>query len=155
VFSHRGDARRRARAPGAYFAVVVCVLACLIANERAYAQARPGQSIIPQLEQRLGLTESQIRGALGALLVFAREKLPKTEFDDFAQRIPNAEMIMQEVKQRGIVTRPLDDRDDYEASLASLGIGQPLASQFGPAVVDYLGAAGFSHERNVIARLVY
>jgi hypothetical protein len=138
-----------------YFTVVVCLLVCLAFDESAYAQPRPGQSIIPHLQQRFALSEPQVRGALGALLVFAREKLPKTEFDDFAQRIPNADSIMQEVKQRGIVTRPLDDLDDYETALSSLGIGQPLASQFAPAVVEYLGAAGFSHERDIIARLVY
>ncbi len=144
VFSHPARA-----------AVIVCVLACLVADGHAFAQPRPGQSIIPNLQQRFGLSEPQVRGALGALLVFAREKLPKTEFDDFASRIPNADRIMQEVKQRGIVTRPLDDLDDYETALSNLGIGQPLASQFAPAVVEYLGAAGFSHERDIIARLVY
>ncbi len=136
-------------------AAIVCLLAWLLAGESVFAQPRPGQSIVPQLQQRFGLSEPQVRGALGALLLFAREKLPKTDFDSFAQRIPNADSIMQEVKQRGIVTRPLDDLDDYERSLSNIGIGQPIASQFAPAVVDYLGAAGFSHERDVIAGLVY
>src|SRR5688572_26011172 len=104
--------------------------------------AQPGRSIIPHLQDRFGLSDVQVRGALGALLVFAREQLPKTEFDDFAARIPNADRIMQEVKLRGIVTSPLDDVEDYEDSLAQLGMGQPLASQFAPAVVEYLGAAG-------------
>jgi hypothetical protein len=49
----------------------------------------------------------------------------KTEFDELAQRIPNAESLMQEVKLRGIVTGPLDDIDDYDAALSSLGMGQP------------------------------
>ena len=136
-------------------AIIACLLACLVADQRAFAQPRPGQSIVPQLQQQFGLSEPQVRGALGALLVFAREKLPKTDFDAFASRIPNADSIMREVKQRGIVTRPLDDLDDYETALSSLGIGQPLASQFAPAVVEYLGAAGFFHERDVIAGLVY
>jgi hypothetical protein len=61
---------------------------------------------------------------------------------------------MQEVKVRGIVTAPLDNIGDYEASLASLGIGQPLASQFAPAVLEYLGAAGFGRERDILARVL-
>jgi hypothetical protein len=118
------------------------------------AAAQPGRSIIPHLQDRFGLSEGQVRGALGALLVFAREQLPKTQFDDFAARIPNADRIMQEVKARGIVTRPLDDLEEYEESLAQLGMGQPLASQFAPAVVEYLGAAGFVQERDILAQLV-
>src|SRR5688500_9110082 len=104
-------------------AAFACVLACFALPERVLAG--PGQSIIPQLQEQFGMSESQVRGALGALLVFARERLPKVEFDRLAARIPNADYIMQDVKQRGIVTAPLDDIDDYENSLASLGIGQP------------------------------
>jgi hypothetical protein len=129
-------------------AIVAC---CLFSVGTA---AQPGRSIIPDLQDRFGLSEGQVRGALGALLVFARESLPKTEFDDFAARIPNADRIMQEVKMRGIVTSPLDDLEDYEKALGQLGMGQPLASQFAPAVVDYLGAAGFVQERDTLARLI-
>ena len=61
---------------------------------------------------------------------------------------------MREVHLRGIVTRPLDDIVEYQESLASLGIGQPLASQFAPAVLEYLGDAGFELERSTLARVL-
>jgi Protein of unknown function VcgC/VcgE (DUF2780) len=133
-------------------AMLSCLLVCLTFQERVHAG--PGQAIIPQLQEQFGMSEPQVRGALGALLVFARERLPKVEFDRLAARIPNADYIMQDVKQRGIVTGPLDNIDDYENSLASLGIGQPLASRFAPAVVEYLGAAGYSLERDMLARVL-
>jgi len=116
--------------------------------------ADPARSIIPQLQEKFGLSEWQVRGSLGALLVFVRERLPKTQFDDVAKNIPNADYVMREVTLRGIVTRPLDDVKEYEASLASLGIGQPLASQFAPAVVEYLEAAGFQRESSQLARVL-
>ncbi|HEX2492185.1 MAG TPA: DUF2780 domain-containing protein [Steroidobacter sp.] len=131
-------------------------LACVLVFATLHAPAaQPGRSIIPQLQERFGLNEAQVRGALGALLVFARDRLPKPDFDDLAQSIPNADHIMQEVKLRGIVTRPLDNIDDYEASLSSLGIGQPLASQFAPAVLEALGAAGHDRERDILASALY
>ena len=131
-------------------AVFACLLAGLAPHQHALA-AQPARSIIPQLQEQFGLNEQQVRGALGALLVFARERLPKPEFDQLAQRIPNAERAMQDVKQQGIVTRPLDNRGEYEAALSSLGIGQPLASQFAPAVLGYLAAAGYETERDILA----
>ena len=118
------------------------------------ATAAPGASIIPILQERLGLTEPQVRGALGALLVFAREQLPKPDFDDLAETIPNADRIMQDVKLRGVVTRPIDDIGDYEAALSSLGIGQPLASQVAPAVLQALAETGHTRERDILARVV-
>lgn len=134
-------------------AVFACLLASLAPHEDARA-AQSARSIIPQLQEQFGLNEQQVRGALGALLVFARERLPKPEFDQLAQRIPNAERAMQDVKLQGIVTGPLDNREEYEAALSSLGIGQPLASQFAPAVLSYLGAAGYERERDILARVL-
>lgn len=128
-----------------------CLLAVLALHEAAFAAAPPARSIIPQLQEQFGLNEQQVRGALGALLVFARERLPKPEFDQLAQRIPNAERAMQDVKLQGIVTGPLDNRGEYEAVLSDLGIGQPLASQFAPAVLGYLAAAGYEQERDILA----
>ena len=61
---------------------------------------------------------------------------------------------MEQVKLQGIVTGPLDDLGEYEATLSSLGIGQPLASQFAPAVVEFLGAAGYTRERDMLARVL-
>jgi hypothetical protein len=106
------------------------------------------------IERRFGLSEPQVRGALGALLVYARERLQKTEFDALAANVPNAGRIMQEVKWQGIVTRPLDTIDDYERALENVGIGQPLASQVAPAVLEYLGQTGHDVERDILAGIV-
>ena len=138
----------------AWHALFAAVVVCLGPLDAVFAQ-RPGQTIVADLQQRLGLSEGQVKGALGALLVYARERLPKPDFDDLAQDIPNADRIMQDVKQSGIVTKPLDRIEDYEKALSMLGIGQPLASQFAPAVIDALGAAGLQRERDLLARAIY
>jgi hypothetical protein len=134
-------------------AVLACLLACFALNQQTHA-AQSARSIIPELQEQFGLNEPQVRGALGALLVFARERLPKVEFDQLARRIPNAERAMHEVKMLGIVTGPLDNRAEYEASLSTLGMGQPLASQFAPAVLGHLAAAGYERERDILARVL-
>lgn len=119
----------------------------------AQAAAHPG-SMAAFVAGRFGLGDRQVRGALGALLVFANQKLSKSDFDELAQRIPNAQQIMQTVKQQGVVNGPLDSIDEYEKALSNVGIGQPLASQIAPAVLEYLGATGYSRERNVLAGIV-
>ena len=133
------------------FAVLLCVFG-MFSSTNAQTATAPSVQLIQQLEGQFGLTDRQVRGALGALLVYVRDRLPKKDFDDFSKRIPNAAQIMQDVKLQGVVTGPLDDIDDYENSLASVGIGQPLASQFAPAVVRYLGDAGYYRERDILAR---
>ena len=133
--------------------MLLALLACSMSHAPARA-ATPGQNAVAHLENQFGLNDRQARGALGALLVFAREKLPKPQFDQLATRIPNAEVAMAAVKQQGVVTRPLDDIGEYEQSLASLGIGQTVASQIAPAVVQFLGEAGFSEEQAILAGIL-
>ncbi len=113
----------------------------------------PRAEIVSRLQQQLGLNDGQVRGGLGALLVFARTRLPKTQFDELAASIPNAAHIMREVELRGIVT-PLDTLDEYEQALSRLGIDQPLAAQFAPAVLDELSATGHEREREILARVI-
>jgi Protein of unknown function VcgC/VcgE (DUF2780) len=130
--------------------LLACLLTSVVTPDFALAQSQ--QSIVPLLQAQLGLNEMQVRGGLGALLVFVREQLPKPEFNDLAEVIPNADYIMQDVKTRGIVTGPLDNLDDFEATLVNLGIGQPLASQFAPAVLQALGQTGHDRQRDILSR---
>lgn len=137
----------------ACIALLSCAFVVCANNDYTFAQ-QVRQGMIEQLQQRFGLQELQVRGALGALLLYAREQLPKPEFDEFARAIPDAYHIIDEVKARGVVTRPLDDLEDYETSLASLGIAHPIAEQFAPAVIELLGAAGRVYERDILVRLL-
>lgn len=133
--------------------MLLALLANSLPHESVLA-ATPGQNAVAYLQNQFGLNDAQARGAIGALLVFAREQLPQPEFNQLATRIPNAETIMQAVKLQGVVTKPLDDLSDYEESLASLGIGQPLASQIAPAVVQFLGEAGFDEEQAILSGIL-
>jgi len=133
--------------------MLFALLACSTPHESLRA-ATPGQNAVAYLENRFGLNDRQAKGAIGALLVFAREQLPKPQFDQLAARIPNADIIMANVKQNGVVTRPLDDISDYEQSLASLGIGEQVATQIPGAVVQFLGEAGFDEEQAILSGIL-
>ncbi len=135
-----------------HWAVLLACLVVISGSADGTFAAQPGQSILPVLEERFGLSEQQVRDALGALLVFTEERLPQPEFNELAETIPNAALIMQEVKLRGIVSKPLDDLDDYEAALGNAGIPPAHAAQFAPAVLEALYATGHERERDILAR---
>jgi hypothetical protein len=149
-----GNLASRRPPPRIVGAIILALLLVHLILDAQPAAAQQRGNLISYLQQRLGLSEPQVRGALGALLVYAQDRLTKTDFDSLAARVPNAEQIMQDVKLHGIVTGPLDDIDHYEKALASVGIGQPLASQVAPAVLDYLGATGQSLEHDILAGIV-
>jgi hypothetical protein len=133
-------------------ALALLIVLWTCAAPQAIGAAQPGQRLLPVLQERFGLSEGQVRDALGALLVFTRERLPKPEFDEFARTIPNADLLMQQVVQRGIVTKPIDDLDEYEAVLGNAGISTANAAAFAPAILDELRAMGHDRERDILAR---
>jgi hypothetical protein len=140
-------------APRVFNGVIFGLLALCLTPYANTARAQP-PTLQTYLQQRFHLSEPQVRGALGALLVYAQQRLQKSDFDDLVAHVPNAEHAMQVVKQQGIVTGPLDDIDEYEKTLSNVGIAQPLASQFAPAVIEWLGAAGYSYERDILMGII-
>jgi hypothetical protein len=138
---------------GAKLVMFFALLACSMPH-RPVVAATVGQDAAAYLVNQFGLNDRQAKGALGALLVFAREQLPKPQFDQLAARFPNADILMQIVQQQGVVTKPLDYISDYVRSLASLGIGEKVASQIAPAVVQFLGEAGFDEEQSILAGIL-
>ncbi|HEY2808965.1 MAG TPA: DUF2780 domain-containing protein [Steroidobacteraceae bacterium] len=154
LLRHSANRRSLLWPPRVLSVLVFALLALWLTSHASTAWGRPPTDLQAYLQERFHLSASQARGALGALLVYAHQRLQKSDFDDFAAHVPNAAHIMQVVKQQGIVTGPLDDIDEYERTLASVEIGQPLASQIAPAVIEWLGAAGYSHERDILTAIV-
>ena len=134
--------------------LIVSLLVLCLSSPANTAWAQPPTDLQSYLQQRFHLSAPQVRGALGALLVYANQRLQKSDFDDLAAHVPNAAHIMQTVKQHGIVNGPLDNIGEYEKTLANVGIGQPLASQIAPAVIEWMGAAGYSYERDILTGIV-
>ncbi len=129
---------------GGFLALAMCPI---------QAQSPAAKQINGYLQQRLGLNEQQVGNALGVLLVFARDRLPKPDFDQLARRMPNAEGLVSQTKLNGLVTRSIDDADQFVAVLERIGIAPETATQFGPAVMDYLGSAGYDVERDILSRV--
>jgi hypothetical protein len=150
----RAANRRRSLWPSRILGEFIFVLALWLTSYASTAWAQPPTDLQAYLQQRFHLSATQARGALGALLVYAHHRLQKSDFDDLVAHVPNAAQAMQVVKQHGVVNGPLDNIGEYERTLANLGIGQPLASQIAPAVIEWMGAAGYSYERDILTGIV-
>lgn len=70
--------------------LMLCLTPC--ANT---AWAQPPTDLQAYLQQRFHLSAPQVRGALGALLVYAHQRLQKPDFDDLVTHVPNAAQFMQ------------------------------------------------------------
>jgi hypothetical protein len=136
-------------------AMLCGLLLSLGPREAGAAAAAPEPGIVAYLQKRLDLNETQVRGALGALLVYARDRLPEPEFAALTTRVPNADNMMEDVKLKGIVTRPLDDVDAYEQALATLEIPQPVAAKLVQGVLDYLDESGYAEEHDILYKVIH
>ena len=128
-------------------AALACLLACVALNEQAHA-ADSARSIIAKLQDQFGLNESQVRRALGVLLVFARERLPQGGIRSVGTTHP---------KCRASDARSEDTRNCYWSSrqsrrVRSLAVecrnGTATGRSICTAVLEYLAAVGYGRERD-------
>jgi hypothetical protein len=63
---------RTMRRPKFLVTHLLAVALAFVSTYQHAIAADPGRDISPRLQERFGLSEAQVRGALGALLVFVR-----------------------------------------------------------------------------------
>lgn len=106
------------------------------------------------LKSQLGVTENQAKGGVGSYLLLAQEKLAKGDFDQVAALVPGASKYMESAKKLGAVTGPLNNLAGLNGALSKLGMKSETASQFAPAVTNYLGTAGGDGVKQMLAGIL-
>jgi hypothetical protein len=94
------------------------------------------------LGKTLGMSKEQMEGGIGSVLTLAQEKLVKGDFDKIAAAIPGASKYLDQAKQLGAVTGPLNNLQGLNGALGKLGIDQATASKFIPAVTEAVSKVG-------------
>lgn len=103
------------------------------------------------LTSKLGVTEDQAKGGIGSYLTLAQEKLAKGDFDKIASLVPGASKYMDQAKQLGAVTGPLQNLAGLNSSLGKLGMKPETVAKFAPTVTDYVGKAGGANVQKMLA----
>ena len=107
--------------------------------------------LLKTLTSQLGVTEDQAKGGVGSYLLLAQEKLAKGDFDKVAGLVPGASKYMDSAKKLGAVTGPLKNLAGLNGSLSKLGMKSETVSKFAPTVTNYLGTAGGSSVKQMLA----
>ena len=107
--------------------------------------------LLKTLTSQLGVTEDQAKGGVGSYLLLAQEKLAKGDFDKVAGLVPGASKYMDSAKKLGAVTGPLKNLAGLNSSLSKLGMKSETVSKFAPTVTNYLGTAGGSSVKQMLA----
>ncbi len=97
-------------------------------------------SLTDQLSKNLGLTPAQASAGVGAVLAYAQNKLPASDFDRVASGVPGSQDYLQSAKDAGVVSAdaPIQDAAGVNSALGKLGISPEVANQFVPQVTDYI-----------------
>jgi hypothetical protein len=110
--------------------------------------------LLGMLTNRLGVTEDQAKGGIGSYLTLAQEKLAKGDFDKVAALVPGASKYMDSARKLGAVTGPLKNAAGLNGALTKLGMKSDTVSKFTPTVTNYLGTAGGSRVKNMLAGML-
>jgi hypothetical protein len=131
----------------------VIVLAVLLAVPRLI-EAQPANPLLDTLSTRLGISTTQAGRGVGAVLAMARGFLTEQDYRVIAAAVPDAEQLAQAATAQGVVTRPIDDKDDLAAVFDQIGIPADAAARFVPVMRAWLVQQGAPDAGDLVSRVM-
>jgi hypothetical protein len=118
------------------------------------AQYLPANPLLKTLADRLGISITQAGRGVGAVLAMARGFLTEQDYDVIAAAVPDAGQLAEAAKAQGVVTRPIDDKDDLAAVFDQIGIPADAAANFVPVMRAWLVYQGAPDAGDLVARVM-
>ena len=81
-----------------------------------------GNPLLETLSEHLGISTTQAGRAVGAVLAMCRGHLTAQDYAVITAAIPAGEQLAEAAKVQGVVTRPIDSKEDLAAVFDQLGI---------------------------------
>ncbi len=120
----------------------------------AAAPAMPAGELPASLTSDLGVTPAQATAGTGAVLAYAQNKLPASDYQKVAGSLPGGGTAsLDAAKAAGVDTGSITDVAGLNAALGKLGIPPETASKFVPEVTKYLGQVGGPEVSSLVSGL--
>jgi len=120
----------------------------------ATAPAMPAGELPASLTSDIGVTPAQATAGTGAVLAYAQNKLPASDFQKVAGSLPGGGTAsLDAAKAAGIDAASITDVTGLNAALGKLGIPPETASKFVPEVTKYLGQVGGPEVSSLVSGL--
>jgi hypothetical protein len=103
------------------------------------------------LAKKLGVTDTQANGGVGAMLQLAQEKLAAGEFDSVAKAIPGSQKYLDTAKQLLGGAKVGDGQQGLKGAFAKMGMSPEMVDKFKPPVLDYVGKVGGEQAKSLLA----
>jgi len=122
--------------------------------DSAAAAAAPAGELPASLTSDLGVTPAQATAGTGAVLAYAQNKLPASDYQKVAGSLPGGGTAsLDAAKAAGVDTGSITDVAGLNAALGKLGIPPETASKFVPEVTKYLGQVGGPEVSSLVSGL--
>ncbi len=129
------------------------LLAMLLAVPRLL-DAQPTNPLLETLATQLGISTTQAGRGVGAVLAMARGFLTEQDYRVIAAAVPDADQLAKAAAEQGVVTRPIDDKDDLAAVFDRIGIPPDAAAKFVPVMRTWLVDQGAPDAGDLVARVM-
>ncbi len=116
-----------------------------------YVAANP---LLETLSTRLGISKMQAGRGVGAVLAMARGFLTDQDYQVIVAAVPEAEQLAEAAAAQGVVTRPIDDKDDLAAVFDRIGIPGAAAAKFVPVMRAWLVQQGADDAGDLVSRVM-
>ncbi|MEE4300854.1 MAG: DUF2780 domain-containing protein [Pseudomonadales bacterium] len=105
------------------------------------------------LGNRLGVSEEQAEGGMGAMLMLARSRLVAGDFDLLAGMIPGASGYLEAAKTLLGADADVSSVSGLESSLGAMGYATEAVSAFAPTVTDVVSSVGGERATSLLGQV--
>ena len=113
-----------------------------------------GNPLLETLSERLGISITQAGRGVGAVLAMARGHLTAQDYQVITAAVPAADQLAEAASMQGVVTRPIDSKEDLAAVFDQLGIPHQAQVNFVPVMRAWLVFEGAPDAGDLVARVM-
>jgi hypothetical protein len=129
--------------------------ACAGFSQTVFSQTiEHGNPLLETLSERLGISTTQAGRGVGAVLAMARGHLTAQDYAVITAAVPAGEQLAEAAKMQGVVTRPIDSKEDLAAVFDQLGIPHEAQVNFVPVMRAWLVFQGAPDAGDLVARVM-
>lgn len=105
------------------------------------------------LVSKLGVTEAQATGGVGAMMQSAKEKLSGADWEKVSESVPGVDRYLKSAQEM-LGGKKLSEIGGVKGAFKKLGMAPDMVAKFKPVVLDYAGQHGGDSVKSMLAKVL-
>jgi len=137
----------------ASFALAAALTGCAQTEKMMTDVGMRTPDLTKTLVSKLGVTEKQATGGVGAMLQSAKEKLSGADWEKVSEGVPGVDRYLKSAQEM-LGGKKLSESGGVKGAFNKLGMSPDMVGKFKPVVLDYAGQHGGNGVKSMLTKVL-